>query len=108
MQLAPSRRPFVGGSTIGVLALLLGVALAAQAVRFVPVSFRTVGVSVLGALTPTSVAVAGAMVVVALGVIAVMTRLPDWHETSATEEEPLLPPPGAIRRPLDAGCGKYA
>ena len=90
MQLAPSRRPFVSGSTIGVLALLLGVALAVQAVRLVPVSFRRVSVSVLGALTLTSVAVAAAMVVVALAAIAVMTRLPDWQETSSTEEEPLL------------------
>jgi hypothetical protein len=82
---------------MGLLALLLGVALAVQAVRFVPVSFRIVGVSALGALTLTGVGVAAAIVVVALAAIAVMTRLPGWQETSATEEEPLLPPPGAAR-----------
>ena len=76
--------------------MLLVVAIAVQGVRLMP-AFRHVGASLLGALTLTSIAVVAAMVIVGLAAVAVMTRLPDWLETSATEEEPLLPPPAAPR-----------
>ena len=97
MQLAPSRQPAVRGSTIRAFAVLLVVAIAVQGVRLLPASFRHVSASLLGVVTLTSIAVVAAMVIVGLAAVAVMTRLPDWHETTATEEEPLLPPPGAPR-----------
>ena len=97
MRLAPSRQPYVRGSTIGAFAVLLVVAIAVQGVRFGPASLRHVGAPLLGVLTLTSIAVVAAMVILALAAVAVMMRLPDWHETSATEEEPLLPSPAAPR-----------
>ncbi len=97
MQLAPSQQPHVRVSTIGAFAVLLVVAIAVQAVRYVSLPFRQAGTLALGVATLTSAGVAMAMVVVALATVAVMTRLPDWHEASATEEEPLLPTPGAPR-----------
>jgi hypothetical protein len=97
LRLAPSRQPHVRGSTIGAFAVLLVVAIAVQGVRFGPASFRYVVASLLAVLTLASIAVIAAMLILALAAVAVMTRLPDWHETSATEEEPLVPPPAAPR-----------
>jgi hypothetical protein len=97
LRLAPSRQPHLRGSTIGAFAVLLVVAIAVQGVRFGPAFFRYVVASLLGVLTLASIAVIAAMLILALAAVAVMTRLPDWHETSATEEEPLVPPPAAPR-----------
>jgi hypothetical protein len=89
----------VSGSTVGVLVTLLMVALAVQASRWLPASvrFRPEVVTALGAATIAAAGIAALAVVLALAGIGATTRLPDWREESASEEEPLLPQPAAPR-----------
>ncbi|TMC10377.1 MAG: hypothetical protein E6J41_08325 [Chloroflexi bacterium] len=78
---------------------LLMVALAVQASRWLPASvrFRPEVVTALGAATIAAAGIAALAVVLALAGIGATTRLPDWREESASEEEPLLPQPAAPR-----------
>ncbi len=87
------------GSMVGAMVALLVIAAAVQAARFLPpsVRFRPAAMSALQVVTLTSVGVAVVMVVLALAAVVVMTRLPEWREDSAPEEEPLLARPTTPR-----------
>jgi hypothetical protein len=87
----------VRASTVGAVVLMLVSALAVQAARFLPssVRLRVHAVSVLDVAALVSTGIVTFLVVLAVAAVALMTRLPDWHEESASEEEPFLPEPSA-------------
>jgi hypothetical protein len=76
---------------------LLVVVAAVQAARFLPpsVRFRPAAMSALRVVTLTSIGAALVAVALALAAAVFVSRLPDWREDSAPEEEPLLARPTA-------------
>ncbi len=76
---------------------MLVIALAVEAARLLPpsVRLRLHAVSVLDAATMASIGVVAFLGVLVVAAVMVTTRLPDWHEESASEEEPFLPEPAA-------------
>ncbi len=92
MRSARSARVPVRGTTIGVLTALLVVAVAIQAVRFLPpsVRLRQLAVTALDVATLTGAGLLVAVVGLAAIAMGAMTRQPQLWEGSASEEEPLL------------------
>lgn len=79
------------------LFLLLVIALVVQAARLLPpaVRFRLPIVSALDAAALVSTGVVAVLAVLVAVAAAVMTRLSEWDEDIASEEEPFLPEPAA-------------
>ena len=96
MRSAHSRRFPVRGSTVSVLVLLL-IALALQALRLPVIPHGSAVVSVLRWITLGSLVTAVTLLVLPLVATAVVGRLPNWPDESASEEEPYLPKPTAPR-----------
>jgi Mrp family chromosome partitioning ATPase len=97
LRSARSRPTPPRGSTIGTVVLMLMVALAGQAARFLPpsVGARVPLVAVLDRAAVASVVVVVVLVLLVLAAIAVAARFQRQDEDAAFEEEPFLPEPTA-------------
>ena len=88
----------VRASTVGAAAILLVIAVASQAVRFLPPSFRLRPriLSVLDEATLVSVGIVALLAALVVAATVLVSRRPDWHEERAPEEEPLLTEPSSL------------
>ncbi len=97
MQSARSRQIPVRGLTIAAIVVMLAIALAVQAAKlltpFVRPWFQVH--SVLDTATMASIGIVAFLGVLFVAAVAVTKRLADWHDESASEEEPFLPEPTA-------------